>query len=111
MIDLLNLKDRSAKSFEFIAQIIFLDNLMLLQFDIAMLSVTMVFCNKAQYARKGYSLSKYCNAVAGRHGNALWVSLSAPMDYVMPFGNRMTITYKACLAITLTSSLNLAISS
>jgi len=59
----------------------------------------MVFCSKAQYAGKSYSLSKHCNVVAGHHGNALWVSLSVSMDYVMPFGNRITITYKACLAM------------
>ena len=59
----------------------------------------MVLCNKAQYTGKGYSLFKYCNAVAGYHGNALWVSLSTPMDCVMPFGNRMTISCKASLAM------------
>ena len=52
----------------------------------------MVFRNKAQHARKGYSLSKYCNAVVGRHGNALWVNLSAPIDYVMPYHNTDRLT-------------------
>ena len=30
------------------------------------------------------SLPKRCNAAAGYHGDALWVSLSMPMDCVVP---------------------------
>ncbi|MCB1934564.1 MAG: hypothetical protein KDF59_01360 [Nitrosomonas sp.] len=73
--------------------------LVLFQYDIARFSVTVVLCNKTQCAGKGYSLFKYCNAIAGRHGSALWVSLSAPMDSVVPFGNRITISCKPRLAM------------
>ena len=62
-------------------------------------SVTVVLCINAQYTKKGCCLFKYCNAIAGYHGNALWVSLSAPMDCVVPFGNRMTISCKTSLAM------------
>jgi len=34
---------------------------------------------------------------AGRHGNALWVSLSAPLIFVAPFGKGATIPCKARL--------------
>jgi len=70
-------------------------SIVLCQYDIVRHSVTMVFGIKAQYAGKGHS----CNAVSGRHGNALWVGLSVPIGYVMSFGNRTTITCKACLAM------------
>ena len=45
--------------------------LVLYPHDIVRYSVTVVLCNKAQYAGKGCSLFKYCNAVAGHHGNAV----------------------------------------
>ncbi len=73
--------------------------LVLYQYDIAGYSVTVVFCNKAQYTGNGYSLFKYCNTIAGQHDSALWVSLSAHMGGVVPFGNRTTIPCRARLAM------------
>ncbi|SER34642.1 hypothetical protein SAMN05421690_102043 [Nitrosomonas sp. Nm51] len=64
-----------------------------------MYSVTVMLCNKAQCAGKGYSLLKQCSATAEHHGNALRVSLSAHMDYVVSFGDRLTITCKTRLAM------------
>ena len=52
--------------------------------DIVGFSVAMVFRSKAQCAGNGCSFPKCCNAAAGCHGNALWVSLSMPMDCVDP---------------------------
>ena len=46
--------------------------------DIAEFSVAMVFRSKTQCAGNGCSLPKCCNAVAGYHSDALWVSLSMP---------------------------------
>ena len=51
--------------------------------DIAEFSVAMVFRSKTQCAGNGCSLPKCCNAVAGYYGDALWVSLSMPMDCVV----------------------------
>ncbi len=56
------------------------------QRDIDGCSVSVAFRSKAQCAGNGYSLSKRCNADAGRHGDALRVSSSAPMDCVAPLG-------------------------
>ena len=68
------------------------------QGDIVVFSVPPMFRDKAQCATKtqstraargagsGCSISKRCNAVAGHQGSALRVSLSAPMDRVVPFG-------------------------
>jgi len=39
------------------------------------------------------------DAAAGHHGNALRVSLSVPMDYVIPLGKGTTIACEACLAM------------
>ncbi|SET12457.1 hypothetical protein SAMN05216326_11286 [Nitrosomonas marina] len=74
--------------------------LVLFQYDIVRYSVIVVLCSKAQYTGKGYSLFKYCNAAAGHHGNVRWVRLSAPMDCVVSFGNRMTISCKTRLAMS-----------
>ena len=46
-----------------------------------------------------YSIGKRCNAVAGHQGSALWVSLSAPMDCVVPFAKGTAICCKARLAM------------
>ena len=63
-----------------------------------MFSAPLMFRNKAQCATKtqstrsargagpGCSIGKRCNAVAEHQGSALRVSLSAPMDCVVPFG-------------------------
>ncbi|MCP3867281.1 MAG: hypothetical protein GY703_04125 [Gammaproteobacteria bacterium] len=58
--------------------------LVLRQRDIDGYSVSVGFRSKAQCAGNGHSLSKHCNAAAGPHGDALRVSLSAPMDGVAP---------------------------
>jgi len=60
-----------------------------------------VFRNKAQYAGSGYSLPKRCNAAAGYHGNALWVSLSMPMDCVDPLDKGAAIVGEARLAMNI----------
>ncbi|WP_090331460.1 hypothetical protein [Nitrosomonas sp. Nm51] len=52
-------------------------SLILFQLDIAMYSVTVLLCSKAQWAGKGYSLFKQCNATAGHHGN-VWVACQYP---------------------------------
>ncbi len=59
----------------------------------------MVFRSKAQCAGNGCSLPKCCNAAAGYHGNALWVSLSMPMDYVDPLDKGAAIVGEARLAM------------
>ena len=51
-----------------------------------MFSAPLMFRDKAQCAANGYSIGKRCNAVAEHQGSALRVSLSAPMDCVVPFG-------------------------
>jgi hypothetical protein len=48
------------------------------------LSVPVVFRRKAQCAGNGRTLVKHCNAVAGHHRSALWVSLSGSTDCVVP---------------------------
>jgi len=69
------------------------------QDDIVMFSAPLMFRNKAQCATNGCSIGKRCNAVAGHQGGALRVSLSAPMDCVVPFGKDGTIPCKARLAM------------
>ncbi len=69
--------------------------------DIVGFSVAVVFRSKAQYVRNGCSLPKYCNAAAGCHGNALWVSLSMPMDYVDPLDKGVAIVGEARLAMNI----------
>jgi hypothetical protein len=54
--------------------------------NIVVFSDPLMFRDKAQCATNGCSIGKRCNAVAGYQGSALRVSLSAPMDYVVPFG-------------------------
>jgi len=49
-------------------------------------SAPVVFRNKAQCTDNGHILGKHCNAVAGHHRSALWVSLSGSTDYVVPLG-------------------------
>jgi len=62
-------------------------------------SVSVPFRSKAQCAGKGHSLGKHWNAAAGRHRNALRVSLSAPTDCVIPLGKGTTIACEECLAV------------
>ena len=61
----------------------------------------MVFRSKAQCAGNGCSLPKCCNAVAGCHGDALWVSLSMPMDCVDPLDKGAAIVGEARLAMNI----------
>jgi len=58
-----------------------------------------VFRNKAQCAGNGCPLPKCCNAVAGYHGDALWVSLSMPMDCVDHLDKGVAIIGEAHLAM------------
>ena len=51
-----------------------------------MFSVPLMSRDKAQCAANGCSISKRRNAGAGHQGSALRVSLSAPMDCVVPLG-------------------------
>ena len=67
--------------------------------DIVMFSAPLMFRDKAQCATNGCSIGKRCNAVAGHQGGALRVSLSAPMDCVVPFGKDGTIPCKSRLAM------------
>ena len=90
------------------------------QGDIVMFSAPLIFRDKAQCATRtqstrfsqsiryahgpagpalAYSIGKCCNAAAGHQGSALRVSLSAPMDCVVPFGKDGTIPCKARLAM------------
>mgnify|MGYP000120841447 CR=1 FL=1 len=55
--------------------------------------------NKAQPAGNGDSLVKGCNAVTGHQGDALRVSLSAPMGCVVSLGKGTTITGETRLAM------------
>jgi hypothetical protein len=64
-----------------------------------MFSAPLMFRDKAQCATNGYSIGKRCNAVAEHQGSALRVSLSAPMDCVVPFGKGAAIPCKARLAM------------
>jgi len=66
---------------------------------IVMFSAPLMFRDKAQCATNGSSISKRCNVVAGHQGSALRVSLSAPMDCVVPFEKGTTIPCKARLAM------------
>ncbi len=61
----------------------------------------MVFRSKAQCAGNGCSLPKFCNAAAGGHGNALWVSLSMPVDCVDPLDKGAAIVGEARLAMNI----------
>ena len=68
------------------------------QGNLVMFSAPLKFRDKAQCATKtqctrsargagsGCSIGKRCNAVARHQGSAHWVSLSAPMDCVVPLG-------------------------
>ena len=47
------------------------------------------------------TLPKCCNAAAGHHDDALWVSLSMPMDCVVPPGKGTTIAGEARLAMNI----------
>ena len=72
---------------------------MLLQHDNYEFSAPVVFRSKAQCAVNGRTLVKHCNAVAGHHRSALWVSLSGSTDCVVPLGKGTAITCEARLAV------------
>jgi len=67
--------------------------------DFVGFSIAVVFRSKAQYAGNSCSLPKCCNAAAECHGDALWVSLSMPMDCVDPLDKGAAIVGEACLAM------------
>ena len=72
---------------------------MLFQCDNCEFSASVVFRNKAQCEGMGHSLVEYCNAVAGHHRDALWVSLSTPTDCVAPLGKGVAIACETRLAV------------
>ncbi|MES9880043.1 MAG: hypothetical protein ABW185_04095 [Sedimenticola sp.] len=72
---------------------------MSLQRDNCGFSVSMVSHSKARCAENGHSLVKHCNVAVGRHGNALWVSLSEPMGCVAPLAKGAAIAGEARLAM------------
>ena len=74
---------------------------MLLQPNNDGFSVPVVSRSKAQCEGNGYSLSKRWNEVARYHRDALWVSLSTPMDYVAPLDKGTTIACEVRLAMSL----------
>ena len=63
--------------------------------DIVDFSIAAMFRSKAQCVGNGCSLPEYCNAAAGYHGDALWVSLSMPMDCVDPLDKGAAIAGEA----------------
>jgi len=72
-------------------------------------SVPVVFRSEAQCKANGYSLVEHWNTAAGRHRDALRVSLSTPTDCVPPLGKGMTITREARLAVNVDKLTELAI--
>lgn len=62
-------------------------------------SAPVAFHSKAHCAGNGHSIVKQCNAAVGRHGCALRVDLSAPMDCVAPLGKAVSIPCEARLAM------------
>ena len=94
---------------------------MLFQHDNYGFSAPVVFRNKAQGAGKtqstrfahgagsGRTLAKHCNAVAGHHRNAPWVSLSGPTDCVVPLDKGVAIACEARLAVNPDKRTELAI--
>ena len=71
----------------------------LYQHDYYGFSAPVVFRNKARCAGNGITLAKHCNAVAGHHRSALWVSLSGPTDCVVPLDKGVAIAGEARLAV------------
>ena len=59
----------------------------------------MAFRSKTQREGKGHSLTEHCNAAAGHHKSALWVSLSTPTDCVAPLDKGWAIACEARLAV------------
>ena len=82
---------------------------MLLQGNNYGFSVSVPFRSKAQCEGNGHSLGEHRNAAAGRHRNALRVSLSAPTDCVVPLGKGTTIAYEERLAVNADKLTELAI--
>jgi len=64
-------------------------------------SVPVVSRSKAQCEGNGYPPGKHWNEVARQHRDALWVSLSTPMDYVAPLDKGITIACEARLAMSI----------
>ena len=65
--------------------------------DIVDFSVAVGSRSKAQYAGNGCSLPKCCNAAARSYGGALWVSLSMPMDCVVPLDKGVPLSARHAL--------------
>ena len=74
---------------------------MLLQPDNDGFSVPVVSRSKAQCEVMVYSLSKRWSEAVRHHRDALWVSLSTPMDYVAPLDKGITIACEVRLAMSL----------
>ncbi len=69
----------------------------------------MVFRSKTQCEGKGHSLTEHCNAAAGHHRSALWVSLSTPTDCVAPLDKGWAIACEVRLAVNVDKLTELAI--
>ena len=82
---------------------------MLLQGNNYGFSVSVPFCSKAQCEDNGCSLGEHWNSAAGRHSNALRVSLSAPTDCVVPLGKGTTIACEERLAVNADKLTELAV--
>ena len=82
---------------------------MLYQGDNYVFSVPVVFRSKAQCEGNGHSLFDHWNAAAGRHRNALRVSLSTPTACVPPLDKGMAIAGEARLAVNVDKLTELAI--
>jgi len=72
-------------------------------------SVPVSFRGKAQCEGNGCSLAEHWNAAAGRHRNALRVSLSTPTDCVIHLGKGITIACEERLAVNVDKLTELAI--
>jgi hypothetical protein len=81
----------------------------LLQEDNYGFSASVMFRSKAQCAGNGSSLIKRRNAAAGHHRDARRVSLSAPMNYVVPLAKETTLTCETRLAMKADKLTELAI--
>ena len=61
-------------------------------------SVSVVLRSKAQCEGNGHTLVEHCNAAAGHHRDALWVSLSTPTDCVVSLDKEAAIACETRLA-------------
>ncbi|HBE91236.1 MAG TPA: hypothetical protein DDW55_01445 [Gammaproteobacteria bacterium] len=82
---------------------------MLCQGDNYGFSVPVSFRSKAQCEDNGCSLVEYWNVAAGRHRDALRVSLSTPTDCVAPLDKGAAIACEERLAVNVDKLTELAI--